>query len=51
MELSSPKLKKLLYFFQKNFPLIFKEGIFKAQKAKNFLYHFKKVLPTFQDDC
>ena len=45
MELSSPMLKELLYFFSKNF-LIFQEGTFKARKTKKST--LKKFLIFFQ---
>ena len=58
IELSSPKLKRILYFPQNNFPYI-SEGNFPSLKKKHIhtnaeeiSYIFqKKILSTFQDDC
>ena len=47
MELSSPKFKKLLYFFPKTKSYIWGMDIssFKPEKTKKFLYFSKKSPP------
>ena len=49
MELSSRKLKKILYFLKKNSCISGRN--LQSLKNKNLLHSSKKVLLTFWDDC